>query len=455
MPPPSKMDTQTFAHRLLTFGDDAACTKFFDERTDVDFNLPNEQGCTLLVTACAFDRSTLLPNLIHRTSNVAAATHSNANNVLHFAALSNHPDVMRVVLETDMVKMAPLINLGNANGDTPLMVACTGKYMEGVDALLAHGADISPVNQSLVTALMCAARTDEDQAASSSAALVGRLLAHGGDVCLDAANVSGNTALHMAVQSHNCKTIQVLLDAGCDVSVRNADGRTALDVARSMQNVDGTMLEQLEHAWRALEAAIDARSRELLGDDDCLHTMPSSSASTKKKKTKKKSKASTTKTAVNIEHTPANDSDKPDAICLDKLSNKHADHLSAAASPHLDTTEDAPFSGPPPGLSRVVAAPEGTTEGALAIGISCAVCATATKAMHAEFPLFEDMDLHVVNFVLGDLDGLSMSQLEVLQEAHMKAFQLVADKKVQVARRLEAERVQAEYELEQQILNLR
>ncbi|KAG9401319.1 hypothetical protein AC1031_009181 [Aphanomyces cochlioides] len=82
-------DAQIAAHRLLTSGDDEACRKFFQEKK-VNYDLPNEQGCTLLITACAFDRSTLLDELVHSTTNITAATYGNANNVLHFAALSTH-----------------------------------------------------------------------------------------------------------------------------------------------------------------------------------------------------------------------------------------------------------------------------------------------------------------------------------------------------------------------------
>ncbi|KAF0756422.1 hypothetical protein AaE_004636 [Aphanomyces astaci] len=211
LPSPLPDRAQAQAHRLLSSGDDDECRKFIREN-NIDMDLPNAQGCTLLITACAFDRSTLLHELVARTNNIAAATYANANNALHFAALSTHPDVLRLLLEADVDKWQPWINVGNANGDTPLMVACTTKCVQAVDALLLHGADVTASNKDRVTALMCAAKEACDSPPDEAVQLVGRLLATR-DVAstLNATNVDGNTALHFAVQSRRPNVVRILL----------------------------------------------------------------------------------------------------------------------------------------------------------------------------------------------------------------------------------------------------
>ncbi|KAF0739662.1 hypothetical protein Ae201684P_014944 [Aphanomyces euteiches] len=381
-------DAQSAAHRLLTSGDDEACRKFFLEKK-VNYDLPNEQGCTLLITACAFDRSGLLDELVHSTTNITAATYGNGNNVLHFAALSTHPDVMRVVLEADPARLEPLINVGNANGDTPLMVACTAKYVAGVAALLDHGADVMAANQSYVTALMCASRIETSDEMAVSVLIIELLLSvkELTPECLSAANSSGNTALHIAVQSGNSLGVRSLLQAKCDCRSRNQAGQIPLELARSLGNKEITSL--LDEAWTALELEAELKSQELL--------FPVSKS--KKKKSKKKTKA------------------------------RASEEIPQETSSPVDVAVDPNESG-------------------------CTVCTTATAALHQTFPLFEDMGIQLTNFALADLNSLSMSQLELLQEAYMKAVQVIGDKKVEMARRLEAERVEAQYELEQQILNL-
>ncbi|RHZ20344.1 hypothetical protein DYB37_001652 [Aphanomyces astaci] len=74
--------------------------------------------------------------------------------------------------------------------------------------------------------------------------------------------------------------------------------------------------------------------------------------------------------------------------------------------------------------------------------------------LYDTFPLLRTMGISLAHFALHELDGLSMAQLDMLQDAHMHAFTVIGDKKVQVARQLEADRIHAAYELEQHIFNL-
>ncbi|KDO24269.1 hypothetical protein SPRG_09905, partial [Saprolegnia parasitica CBS 223.65] len=293
-----KLSPQALAHRLLTFADEAAITKFLAEQP-VAFDEPNEQGCTLLITACAFDRAELLPFLVAKTTDYTAATHGNLNNVLHFAALSPHPTVMTTLLAANPLAFSRLLNTGNANGDTPLMVACTAKHVDGALALLGSGADPTVANQSGITALMCAARLDEtepDTAEASSRALVTALLPGMTASALDAVNSTGQSALHFAVQSRNTAVILALLQAGVNVGLRTKDGYTALEIAQAAPYFDADALLAMEAAWRALEAQLEADLLALANDEPT----PAPKTSKKKKKAAKKG-ARATPAAINVE----------------------------------------------------------------------------------------------------------------------------------------------------------
>ncbi|MDR0328492.1 MAG: ankyrin repeat domain-containing protein [Planctomycetaceae bacterium] len=61
-----------------------------------------------------------------------------------------------------------------------------------------------------------------------------------------------NTPLHIAIQNGNMDIINILLSDGCDLSARNADGQTPLDLATAMNNEQIVRL-LLEHgAGRAV-----------------------------------------------------------------------------------------------------------------------------------------------------------------------------------------------------------
>ncbi|OQR93899.1 hypothetical protein ACHHYP_02103 [Achlya hypogyna] len=422
-----KLSPQALAHRLLTFAEDAAIAKFLAEQ-QVDYDLPNEQGCTLLVTACVFDRVDLLPQLVANTTVFTAATFENLNNVLHFAALSAHPKMMATLLAANPHAFGAMINDTNAAGDTPLMVASTTKHVEAATALLAHGADANAVNNRGVTALMCAVQLGEEALEESSAALVSQLLPVSTPSTISAVDTNGQSALHFAVQSRNTSAIFSLLQAGIHVGLRTKDGFTALEVARDAPYYDAEALSALESAWASLDAALE---RDLLQIADEIPVAgPANGSSKKAKKAQKKrtkpspksnSSATMTKSAAAVSSVVS-----PDTSFIDKKSKE----ASVVA---------------PTWAAKV-------TSPAKALVDDCSECSHVYKLLTDRFPLFAEMDVSVRNFVHDDLDNLSMSQLELLQEAHLHAYQLLNDKKMELARRLEAERVEAQYELEHQVL---
>uniref|UniRef100_K3WTN1 Uncharacterized protein n=1 Tax=Globisporangium ultimum (strain ATCC 200006 / CBS 805.95 / DAOM BR144) TaxID=431595 RepID=K3WTN1_GLOUD len=82
---------------------------------------------------------------------------------------------------------------------------------------------------------------------------------------------------------------------------------------------------------------------------------------------------------------------------------------------------------------------------------------------HRTFPMADELDIAVESFVIASsatdaelqpADGLSISQVEVLQEAHLRAYHYLNEKKMELTRVLEAQRLEAQFALQKEILHL-
>lgn len=113
----------------------------------------------------------------------------------------------------------------NAAGETPLMLAALRGQLELSRALLVRGARLDRPGW---TPLHYAA-------AGSQPLLVQWLIGHGAP--LDARAPNGNTPLMMAARYGSEAGAQALLHAGADPRLRNHDGLTAADFARSVHRV--------------------------------------------------------------------------------------------------------------------------------------------------------------------------------------------------------------------------
>jgi len=113
------------------------------------------------------------------------------------------------------------VNTPNANGETPLMLAAIKGQLTAVQLLVRRGARINKEGWSPLHY----ACSGPDEGVSAW------LLAQGAE--LDARSPNGSTPLMMAARYGALDLPAVLLKAGADVNLRNAQGLSALDFARA------------------------------------------------------------------------------------------------------------------------------------------------------------------------------------------------------------------------------
>jgi ankyrin repeat protein len=154
--------------------------------------------------------------------------------VCKFDVTGDHP-LLEAVYEGDVDLVSSLIASGadvntvNDNGFpwTPLIIAADRGNVSVAKTLIANGAEIDyPEASTLRTPLVVAARDHQPE-------MVNFLLANGANV--NHSDGSGRTALMYAARCWEPKAVPIakaLLDADADVSIRDKDGMTALDLAR-------------------------------------------------------------------------------------------------------------------------------------------------------------------------------------------------------------------------------
>ena len=118
-------------------------------------------------------------------------------------------------------------NAVNDNGDTPLLLAARGNHLAAVKLLLALPATDPNLGVDGITPLHAAA-------AEGHADVVAALLAAPHvPVNVNAQDELLDTALHVAVSGSRVAVVDALLEArGLDLSLRNADGQKAVDLAQ-------------------------------------------------------------------------------------------------------------------------------------------------------------------------------------------------------------------------------
>jgi ankyrin repeat protein len=185
--------------RSIENGDSAEFSRLLD--AGVSFSAKNRQGETPLYVAAEKGEVDMARVLIARGADVKART-PNGETVLHAASMIESTALMTVLIEA--------------------------------------GAEVGATNQDGETALQWAAQTGTFLAVKA-------LADAGAD--LDAQDVRvGNTALHAAVSHDDIVLIHYLLSRNVRTDIRNKDGLTALELARSRGRASAKLFERQDVA---------------------------------------------------------------------------------------------------------------------------------------------------------------------------------------------------------------
>ncbi|XP_042229027.1 oxysterol-binding protein-related protein 1-like [Homarus americanus] len=169
---------------------------------------------------------------------------------LHLASYFGHYDVAEALLQHG----AAIDELNDA-GDTPLHKAALTNREDVVLLLLEHGASVTTINGEglrpsdlprdlQVTKLIVAAEKTEQRrkeerilhyAREGKAEEVTKLLREAGAPNVNCVDSQGNTSLHCTAYRGHIDVAVVLLQNGCDPSIRNLNGQTAYDMAQTQQ----------------------------------------------------------------------------------------------------------------------------------------------------------------------------------------------------------------------------
>jgi ankyrin repeat protein len=139
-----------------------------------------------------------------------------------------------------MERRPPLFGFGgswfraNYVGATPFILAALGGNVEVMQTLLAAEADPSLTTKDGTTALMAAAglgRTHGESRVTPEQAREAVQVVLKLGIPVNAANETGQTALHGAAYIQTDSAVQALLDSGANVNARNVTGETPLTIA--------------------------------------------------------------------------------------------------------------------------------------------------------------------------------------------------------------------------------
>ena len=177
------------------------------------------------------------------------------------------PDIIRL-----LVGAGASINQARDGGWTPLHIACEMGHLESARVLCAARADVTVAADSGDTPLHIACEFGHPE--------IARLLVAAGAAIDDQTTDEGFTPLHYACYQDQPAVMLFLLQAGADASMRDSDGRTALQLAKEKGHTECE--RTLEAAAREAEAARHAA--ELLAEEEA------EKRAKEKKKAKKKKK---------------------------------------------------------------------------------------------------------------------------------------------------------------------
>jgi ankyrin repeat protein len=217
-------------------------------------NKPDPQGWLPLNNAARQRKDGMIKTLIELGADPNLADEGGTTPLVA-AAMRDHVPSIKVLLENgaDVDKPGP-------GGFHPLALAIAEARYEVAKALIEGGADVSAASggDGLTPLMLIAAQTSPAEGArflpgsTHPTDIAKALIERGAEVNSQAKN--GMTALMIAATHNSAPMIGLLMDAGADPTLKNAQGLTATDVAEKNQNLEAAQAILVLGAGRSAAA---------------------------------------------------------------------------------------------------------------------------------------------------------------------------------------------------------
>lgn len=203
---------------------------------------PACKNVTPLAVALARNNKAAALELLNQGANPLIADEKNVTPLIH--AILNHDASMVQVLITQVAQRygkdavhAYIMERDTQLASTALHSAMSVGDYPCVSVLVQNGADVNARNRANVTPLHIACRPDSP----SNPMLVALLLAHNADPNVLSTiptpkREPNGTPLHWAARYGLTETVKLLLSVGADQTIKNAEGKTAAQVAQTYQH---------------------------------------------------------------------------------------------------------------------------------------------------------------------------------------------------------------------------
>ncbi|KJH40651.1 succinate dehydrogenase, flavoprotein subunit [Dictyocaulus viviparus] len=191
----------------------------------VSANAHDADGCTLLHWAAINNRVPIVKRLLELGADPNVVGGILVSSPLHWASRVGH-----ISSSALLVKAGAVCDVRDSQGYTPIHLAVQSNQSVLVAYMLekfSYCKDITD-NSGMTPAMWAAYRT--------FGMFPIRLIIQSGANLNAQEHLSGNTALHIATQERNHSSIRELLNGGADISIRNKQQETPLDIAKNMRN---------------------------------------------------------------------------------------------------------------------------------------------------------------------------------------------------------------------------